>query len=374
MNATEQSSGSRGPLVDVLPLLGCLGYLALGTIWVCLSDRVGAALFTSTDQLTNFQTFKGVALISLSTVAVYVMLWSTCLMLDRPLLPGQQPQDTERRHSSLTQRSSGAILVGAGNEIEAVQAGSSALSQGGIAGEPTLEARIDQRTGELEAANKALEAFTYSVAHDLSTPVAHAHGFAAALEAAVARGDATNASHYARRIAVNCKLMREIIEGLLKLSRSKRAELERRIIDCDLLVKQVISELDVPAIVRIETQPLGKVYGDSAMLRQVWTNLISNAVKFSARSAQPRVQVRSVADGAEKIFSVADNGVGFDPTHAGKLFGVFERLSTAQEFEGTGIGLSVVKSIVERHGGRVWATGDVGRGATFSFAIPLLRE
>lgn len=364
MNATEQLPGARERLADTVPMLGCLGYLTLGAIWIWFSDLVGAALFRSAEQLTHFQTFKGIAFVALSALAVYLLLRFTCLVLDRralgepPLQAGQHPP------CGLVERSPDRIVVHEGGRAR----------RGLELAKPESQPLIDQRTGELEAANKALEAFTYSVAHDLCAPVAHARDFAAALEAAVAKGDASKASHYAKRIAVNCKLMHEMIESLLKLSRAKKAEFDRQMVDCDLLVQEVIDELDVPAMSRIDTGPLGEVPGDSATLRQVWTNLISNAVKFSARSAQPCVRITAAANGSQKVFSVADNGVGFDPACAGRLFNVFERLPTAQGFQGTGIGLSVVSSIVERHGGRLWATGEPGRGATFFFALPLRTE
>jgi len=234
-----------------------------------------------------------------------------------------------------------------------------------------LEQRISERTRELQAANEALQTFTSSVAHDLRAPVAHVGGFARAVHQAIAAGDTTKALHYAARIVANAGLMSDMIEGLLKLSRAELAALQREPLDSAALVVQVIADLDDgSARQRIAIGPLAAVHADRAALRQVWTNLIANALKYSTGAADPLVQISCIDGPAETIFSITDRGIGFDPADADRLFGLFQRLPGASSFPGTGIGLTIVRRIVERHGGRVWATGQPGQGATFSFSLP----
>jgi PAS domain S-box-containing protein len=233
-----------------------------------------------------------------------------------------------------------------------------------------LERCIQERTAELELANHALESFTYSVAHDLRAPVAHVDGFGKALEAALARGDTLEASHYAQRIVASAELMRDLIDGLLKLSRAERAQLDPQLVDCHALVQEVVNELDETQRSCVEVEPLPKIQADWMALRQVWVNVISNAVKFSSTTPSPQVRIGARINSREVVFSVADNGVGFDPAAADKLFSVFHRLPSGRSFAGTGIGLTIVKRVIERHGGRVWACSQLGQGATFSFSIP----
>lgn len=235
----------------------------------------------------------------------------------------------------------------------------------------TLEQRVQARTREVEAANEALSAFTHSVAHDLRAPVSRVEGFTRALDAAMAQGDRDKVAHYVGRIRVNAALMEQMIEGLLKLSRAERADLDIRLLDTRAIVEQVVREL-LPgtAAARVRIGELPTVAAHHYTFQQVWANLLSNAVKYSAGAADPTVEVAARRDGREVIFSVSDHGIGFAADEATRLFGLFQRLPGASAFPGTGIGLTVVRRIVERHGGRVWATGEPGRGATFFFSLP----
>lgn len=235
----------------------------------------------------------------------------------------------------------------------------------------SLEQGIRARTRELEAANEALNAFTHSVAHDLRAPVSRVEGFARALDAAIAANDGAKAVHYAQRIRANAQLMDQMIEGLLRLSRAERAELDRQPVDTRALVEQVVQELlpnGGPA--RVEIGELPPVQVHPCTFRQVWTNLVSNALKYSSGAAEPSVRVSATARDDDIVFGVSDNGIGFDPAEAQQLFAPFRRLAGASGFPGTGIGLTVVRRIVERHGGRVWASGAPGQGASFFFSLP----
>ena len=233
------------------------------------------------------------------------------------------------------------------------------------------EARL--RGVALETANQELEAFTYSVSHDLRGPLRAIQGFSRILAQEQAERLDAEGLRLLRVVQEQTAKMAGIIDALLQLSRAGRAPLEAGPCDMGRLVETVVDELqrDDPDPTRVfDLGPLPHAVVDSSMIQQVWVNLLSNAVKFSARSRPPLIQVRGSAEGNEIIYRVTDNGAGFDMEHAGKLFGVFERLHSQEEYEGTGVGLSIVKRIVKRHGGRVGAEAQPGEGATFWFALP----
>jgi PAS domain S-box-containing protein len=231
-----------------------------------------------------------------------------------------------------------------------------------------LEARVLERTAALEAANRQLESFSYSVSHDLRAPVRAMLGY---LDLLLEEGDELSACR--RQYTVSAKRaalrMRELIDGLLRFAGASRGQsLEAEPIDLDELVAEVVREMNVEHLVQVSA--LGSVMGDLSLIRQVWVNLISNAVKFSSKSESPHVSIAGRQQGQERVFSVKDNGVGFDMAYQGKLFGVFERLHTVSEFEGSGIGLAIVKTIIEQHRGRIWAEAVPLQGATFFFSLP----
>jgi PAS domain S-box-containing protein len=237
----------------------------------------------------------------------------------------------------------------------------------------TLEARIAERTAELRAANKALGDFTSTVAHDLRAPAARMSGFASALTDAIAASNMERAVHHASRITHNALLMDNIIDGLLQMSRAGTNGLAWRQVDMQQLVTTVLADLECPpGLVSVGALPV--VPADPATIRQVWTNLISNAVKYSARHPEALVRLDCRAAARDFVFSVRDNGIGFDPADAAQLFGVFKRLPGAEDFEGVGVGLAVVRRIVERHGGQVWAEARPGEGSTFYFSLPRSRS
>lgn len=242
----------------------------------------------------------------------------------------------------------------------------------------SLEERVRERTRELNEANRELEAFSYSVSHDLRTPLRHMTGFGELLRKKLQSENSELSQQSARYLQVildSGQRMGHLIDDLLEFSRTGRAELRQQNIDLEALIAGVWHDLQPDREGRsatLQIDPLPAVYGDERLLAQVFTNLLGNALKYSRTRPETRIHIDSVpAAGPFTEIRVQDNGVGFDPRYIDKLFGVFQRLHTNDEFEGTGIGLANVRRIVLRHGGQVSARGELGVGATFSITLPL---
>jgi PAS domain S-box-containing protein len=236
-----------------------------------------------------------------------------------------------------------------------------------------LNDELEQRVSELNALTQELEAFSYSVSHDLRAPLRHVTGFAAILEKSAGPTLDEKGRGHLRIISDAATRMGRLIDDLLVFSRMGRQEMTRGRVDLAALVEEVRRDVTSHAAGRSiawNIHPLPVVRGDAATLRLVLTNLLSNAVKYSGTQPTAEIEVAGNGTPAETVVSVRDNGVGFDMQYAHKLFGVFQRLHSTDDFEGTGIGLANVRRIVHRHGGRVWAEGAVGRGATFFFSLP----
>ena len=238
-----------------------------------------------------------------------------------------------------------------------------------------LEARVRERTVQLEASNRELEAFSYSVSHDLRAPLRAIEGFSALI---VEHHEAQMGPEGHRLFGVvraNAWKMARLIDDLLAFSRTGRSTMVYGRLDMGAVARSVFEEVVTETAVRSRIDftvgSLPEVEGDVALMRQVWVNLLSNAVKFSAKQERPVIEVTGDLEGDRAVFHVKDNGAGFDMAYVGKLFGVFQRLHGATEFEGTGVGLALAQRIVSRHGGRVWAEGAVGLGAAISFEIPV---
>jgi signal transduction histidine kinase len=234
-----------------------------------------------------------------------------------------------------------------------------------------LERRVRERTAELEAVNRELDAFSYSVAHDLRAPLRSIDGFSQALlEDCADQLDEAGKKHLGR-VRESARRMARLIDDLLALSRLTRAELRRQRVDLSALSREVAARLgqakpDRRVVVAIQDGVVAEA--DPTLLAVVLENLFGNAWKFTAKRPDPRVEL-GVQAGDPPVYFVRDNGAGFDMTYASKLFGAFQRLHSTSEFEGTGIGLAIVQRIVRRHGGRVWAEGAVGEGATIYFTL-----
>jgi len=232
---------------------------------------------------------------------------------------------------------------------------------------------LDRVNVNLEAANRELESFSYSVSHDLRSPLRAIDGYSLMLEEDYAPQLDETGRRYIKTIRAGSQRMAALIDDLLTFSRLSRQSLNRQTVDMNTLARRAAAEVlesqpePKPAVSIAELPP---VPGDPALLRQVWTNLISNAVKYSAKSVTPEVQIRAETEGRQVRYEVQDNGVGFDMKYADKLFGVFQRLHSMDEYPGTGVGLAIVQRIINRHAGAVTAKGERGKGATFGFTLP----
>jgi signal transduction histidine kinase len=233
-----------------------------------------------------------------------------------------------------------------------------------------LESRVLERTAELEAVNKELSSFSYSVSHDLRAPLRAVDGYARMLE----EDHTALLDEEGRRllgvIRESAGRMGQLIDDLLNFSRLGRQPMARHPVDMAALASEVIQEARGQSPANIELRDLAPAHGDRSLLKQVWVNLIGNALKYSAKRDAARVEIGSQVEGEENIYWVRDNGAGFDMRYAAKLFGVFQRLHSSDEFVGTGVGLAIVQRVVSRHGGRVWAEGKPGDGACFFFSLP----
>jgi len=244
-----------------------------------------------------------------------------------------------------------------------------------------LEQRVRERTTELEAANgalesanKELEAFSYSVSHDLRAPLRHIDGFAQLLMSGYGEQLPPAAQRLLQNVCNGAERLGQLINDLLNFSRLSRQPLDKQTVNLSRLVQQVLAELHAERDgrqVEIRVDSLPNCLGDPSLLKQVFVNLLSNALKFTRKREQALIEVGCREEAGELICFVRDNGAGFDMQYAGKLFGVFQRLHGVDQFEGTGVGLSIVQRIIYRHGGRIWAEDEVDKGGVFHFTLPV---
>lgn len=235
-----------------------------------------------------------------------------------------------------------------------------------------LEARVEERTARLEAANRELEAFSYSVSHDLRAPLRAIDGFSRILLEDYAPQLSDDVQRYLGIVRNNTQQMGRLIDDLLTFSRLSRKPLQMEPLDSTRLVRQVLAELEAERSgrqIELRLDELPPCKGDAALLKQVWLNLLSNAIKYTRRREVAVIEIGSVEEEGQQVYLIKDNGVGFDMRYSHKLFNVFQRLHRAEEYEGTGVGLAIVQRIVHRHGGRVWAEAEVDQGATFYFTL-----
>ena len=240
-----------------------------------------------------------------------------------------------------------------------------------------LVRRVRERTDELEAANRELESFSFSVSHDLRAPLRAIDGFSRILTEEYAAHMPLEAQEMLDRVTIKARRMERLIEDLLRFSRLGRQSLSKKPVKIAALMNEVLEELRKDTAerqVEIGVGDLPDCLGDASLLKQVFANLLSNAFKFTRHKEKATIEVGCRREEADQIYFVRDNGAGFDMRYADRLFGVFQRLHREDQFEGTGVGLSIVQRIVLRHGGRIWADAEVDKGATFYFtlaAIPI---
>jgi len=237
----------------------------------------------------------------------------------------------------------------------------------------SLEQRVIQRTEQLEAVNKELEAFSYSVSHDLRTPLRHINGYIGLFLENRSSELTEEELGYLTVVSDSAVEMSHLIDALLSFSRLNHTNLLKTPINTSRLINQGLQLFEDEIKERgiaIKIEPLPETFGDYQLMHQVWTNFLSNAIKYTSKKTQPVIEIGSYTKNNETVFFIKDNGAGFDMQYADKLFGVFQRLHSQNEFEGIGIGLANVNRIINRHNGRCWAQGEIDGGATFYFSLP----
>jgi PAS domain S-box-containing protein len=268
----------------------------------------------------------------------------------------------------------GAVIkwLGSNTDIDSIRKAEAQL----IDYNKNLEISVIQRTEQLEHANKELEAFSYSVSHDLRAPLRAVHGFSKILLEDYDNILDDEGKRICGVISSSASQMSELIDDLLSFSRIGRSSLSPASLNMKKMVISSADELtnhEQRKYIKFSIGNISNAYGDQNLIKHVWNNLISNAIKYSSKVESPEVTISSRNTDDSVIFEVKDNGVGFDMRYADKLFGVFQRLHSENEFEGNGVGLAIVQRIISRHGGKVWADAEIGKGATFSFSLPVRR-
>jgi PAS domain S-box-containing protein len=238
----------------------------------------------------------------------------------------------------------------------------------------SLERKIEERTAQLQESNKALESFSYMAAHDLQAPLRVLSGYASILKNEYRANLNEDGSNLLDTMVLKTKHMSKLISDMLTFSRASHAAMREEQVNLDEMVRGIADQISLStgtiATIKINILPLGSHTCDAGLIQQVWINLISNAVKYSGKKEKPVIEIGAIKGESETVYYVKDNGAGFDMRYASNLFEVFKRMHSADEFEGTGIGLALVKSVITRHRGRVWAEAEPDKGATFFFALP----
>jgi PAS domain S-box-containing protein len=270
---------------------------------------------------------------------------------------------------------SAAVTIEPGYDLKSIAITERDITEQKLADEQIRQLNADLKSNimQLEATNNELESFSYSVSHDLRAPLRALDGYSKMIEEDYSKELDSEAKRLLGNIQSNARRMGILIDDLLAFSRLGRKEIQRSRVDVQRMVESVLTEISHSAkvIAKVTISELPEAEADHGLLQQVWVNLISNAIKYSAKKELPEIEIGSTHSGHETIYFIKDNGSGFDMKYADKLFGVFQRLHNPNEFEGTGVGLAIVHRIITKHGGRIWADAKKNEGAVFYFTLPV---
>jgi signal transduction histidine kinase len=332
------------------------------TPWIIAIEFPRATVLAPTQRLlARSLLIAGVLLVLAAAVG-----WFVTRRITTPLL-----EVTEAAEAVAESRPHVHVAIDRGDEIGRLADSFNTMAAKVEHGRMDLEMRVEQRTAELQAANRELEAFSYTVSHDLRAPLRAIAGFVQILEDDHSAALDATARRHLERVRLNARRMGQLIDDLLAFSQIGRATMQRQTVDLMAMATSVAHDTIAASgrAINLSISPLPPCNGEPALLNQVFVNLVSNAVKFTAKADNPTISI-GAADNGEIVYYVRDNGVGFDARYAEKLFGVFQRLHRVDDFEGTGVGLAIVQRIINRHGGRIWAEGAINEGATFFFTLP----
>lgn len=371
-----QGHAIERPPVDVLAVDGVVEYqradtpviaraaAIAGTPWLILIELGQGPVYGSATRFLR----RGIILTLLLTAVGATVAYITSRRISLPLRG-----ITDAAEALAAGEEMDPVPVTRSDEIGRLAASFNAMAEEVRRSHQLLEDRVARRTAELQEANQELESFSYSVSHDLRAPLRAVDGFAAILVEDHGDELSADAQRYLVRIRTSAQQMGALIDDLLAFSRLGRQEIRRAPVDMRELARVVVEEVcrqEKRDVSEVHIGDLPPTSGERSMLKQVFVNLVQNALKYTRGKQPAHIVVDAVREGDEVVYFVKDDGVGFDMRYADKLFGVFQRLHPAEEFEGTGVGLAVVKRVVERHGGRIWAESAPGEGATFRFTVP----
>lgn len=319
-------------VIKNIALRTSLIYAIAGSVWIAASDSLVSTISNDPETLTHLQTYKGWFFVATTTLILF-------FTLKRPLR--KLSEESDRR-------------TVAENEIREINL--------------QLEEKVRQRTKQYEEANREMEAFIYSVNHELRAPLRTMKSFIDILTEESGKCLDDEGLRILGIIQTNARQMQILIDDLHSLSNVTRNSLKITRVDMSSMVKALsheVQEASNNTVIKFVIGEMPDAYADNTLIKQVWINLINNAVKFSGKKSNPTVSISGEKKDKDLIYNISDNGVGFNPAYIDKLFGAFNRLHSRTDFEGTGIGLSVVRRIIHRHGGRVWAESQPDKGATF---------
>jgi len=348
----------------VMPLRITVIYALFAGLWIFFSDRLLGFVIRDPEQLTELQTAKGWLFVAVTALLLHVLV-------------RRFVEEVVRREELLRERHEELSMVEEElrqqlDESERIQHELRESEENYRRLSAELERRVEERTAELARATREMESFSYSVSHDLRAPLRHIDGFSRALQEDCADRLDLQGKGYLIRICAAVNRMGQLIDDLLQLSSVSRGDLQRRSVSLSALARTIAAELKQENPERDVTFTIAEgvwAMGDPPLLRVVLENLLGNAWKYTAREPHVQIEFGTASGEQGRYFFVRDNGVGFDMAYVDKLFNPFQRLHAMDEFEGTGIGLATVRRVVERHGGRAWAEGVPGEGATFFFTL-----